>query len=101
VASCKFDPVAGFKDNKLFDAIIVLIDYHGTIQRVNETAVSEFGYGPKEELEGESVSGGGEAERHYMHFERYRKSGGTSSIIGNQRVVKSKRAGEDHEQIVG
>mmetsp|Transcript_4866 Transcript_4866/g.11092 ORF Transcript_4866/g.11092 Transcript_4866/m.11092 type:complete len:593 (-) Transcript_4866:185-1963(-) len=49
------DAIEKIVENHAFDAIMAS-DEHGIIQRVNETAVTEFGYRNKNELVGENIS---------------------------------------------
>jgi PAS domain S-box-containing protein len=98
------DPVERLVDDESFDAIII-IDYSGIMKRVNATAVKEFGYSSKDELEGQNVSilvGGGMADKHDNFVKRFRESGASSSTIGKQRVLHSKRKdGTEFPSILG
>jgi len=98
------DPVERLIDDSAFDAIIVT-DYHGIIKRVNKTTLNEFKYESKEELEGKNISmlvGGRDAKRHDKYLERFHEAGKSSSTIGKQRVLKSKRKdGTEFRCIIG
>ena len=80
-------------DETSFDAIIVA-DGLGTIRRVNVTAVSIFGYNSKEELEGKNLSvlvGGGHAKHHDKYVQDFHDGVRDSTVLGKQRILKSKR----------
>jgi len=94
------DQVERVVDDTSFDAIVV-IDFGGTIQSVNDTAVSEFAYDSKDVLVGQNIKilvGGGSADNHDACVERFRQSrdaGKNSSVIGKQRLLKARRKGGD------
>lgn len=98
------DPVERLVDDDSFDAIIV-IDSTGVMKRVNATAVKEFEYDSKDELEGKNVSilvGGGMADKHDNLLKRFRERGDSSSTIGKQRILYSKRKdGTEFPAIIG
>jgi PAS domain S-box-containing protein len=91
-------------DEASFDAIIVT-DCHGVIQQANQTAVDEFGFESKEELLGKNISmldGGDDAAKHDGYLERFQKAGQSSSTIGKQYVLQSRRKdGTEFPCIVG
>lgn len=99
------DPVERVIDDASFDAIIVT-DFKGVIQRVNETTLREFRYDSKEELQGKNVSDlvGGKvsAKTHDKFLQNFQKAGKSSSTIGKQRVLWSKRKdGSEFRCIIG
>lgn len=99
------DPIEKLIDDTSFDAIIVT-DFKGVIQRVNETTVREFRYDSAEELIGRNVSDlvGGKVKpsTHDRYMQRFQKAGKTSTTIGKQRVLKSKRKdGTEFRCIIG
>jgi len=99
------DPVERVIDDSSFDAIIVT-DFKGVIRRVNETTVRELRYDSKEELEGRNVSDlvGGKvsAKTHDRFLQNFQKAGKSSSTIGKQRVLWSKRKdGSEFRCIIG
>lgn len=99
------DPLERLMDDESFDSIIA-IDFSGKIHKVNMTAVKEFGYSSKEELEGMNVSAmvGGDmtAEKHDAMLQRFRERGSSSSTIGKQRILYSKRKdGTEFPSIIG
>jgi len=99
------DPLEQYVRDDSFDAIVA-IDKFGIIQRVNETAVHEFGYESKEDLEGQNISvlvGGEHAPNHDHYMAAYRKRGElNSSVLGKQRLLHAKRKnGEEFPVMIG
>eukprot|EP00797_Seminavis_robusta_P011438 Sro1865_g302440.2 (379) ;mRNA; r:4564-5700 len=99
------DPVERLVDDNSFDAIIVTTE-KGVIRNVNETTVREFRYDSKEELVGHNVSdlvgGRVSAKLHDRFMERFQKTGKSSTTIGKQRILMSKRKdGSEFRCIIG
>lgn len=75
-----------------FDAMF-LINGHGIIQKVNQAAVTQFGYNSKEELLGKNISsmcGDAFSSHHDDYLKSYRETG-ESHIIGTMRQVSARR----------
>ena len=80
-------------DEGSFDAIIV-IDFKGVIQDINQTTVEEFRYDSKAALIGNNIAmlvGGGHADNHHEYLARFMESGRSDTTIGNTRILYSRR----------
>ena len=87
-----------------FDAVIVT-DYHGVIKKINATELDLFRHESKDELLGNNISilvGGDDAKKHDMYLKNVQKTGKSSSQIGKQRVLFSRRRdGTEFPCIIG
>ena len=76
-----------------FDSIVIANE-DGTIIRVNRTTLETFRYDSKEELVGQNLSvlvGGGEHKKHDQYLDNFKKRGASESVIGKQRILRSRR----------
>jgi PAS domain S-box-containing protein len=75
-----------------FDAMFLINDY-GIIEKVNQAAVTQFGYNNKNELQGRNIHcicGAHYAPHHDRYLEQYRLTR-ESHIMGSKREVSARR----------
>ena len=98
------DAVNRVMDDTSYDSIIV-VDRQSIIQSVNKTAITEFGYDSKDDLVGQTLNlliGSGMSESHDEYVQNFFENGGTSRVVGKQRLLRAKRKdGSEFQCIIG